>query len=452
MKSRMVIILALCISFSGTVVSQNDTIHKPGKEICKYGWKAFPLPVLGYDEDLGFQYGLIGFLQYFGDGSTYPDYRHQFRAEVSRYTRGSGVNQFFYDSKYLIPGNIRLTADISYLTEKALDFYGFNGYEVLYNPDVETTGSDDYISRMFYRHERKIFRVIADFQGQIVPGGSDAVKWLAGVSVFNYKIATVDIARLNKGKAGDKKLPDVPLLYDKYVECHLIDEKEKDGGQLNFIKLGLIYDTRDFESNPSRGLWDEVIIMTSPFFFFNKNYHFTKLAVTHRQYIPLIKDRLTFAYRLAYQGTIQGTAPFYFQPYLISSFSSITYSDGLGGAKSLRGILRNRVVGDGIAYGNLEMRWKLMTTVILKSNVYLALHGFFDAGQVVQPVRIDKEMLDERELTDYFDSAHDYLHISSGAGLHIGIDENTIITIDYGMAFDRRDGRSGLYISINNLF
>ncbi|MCK7536959.1 MAG: hypothetical protein MZV63_41360 [Marinilabiliales bacterium] len=37
----------------------------------------------------------------------------------------------FYDSKHLIK-NIRTTADVTYLTEQALDFYGFNGYKSVY--------------------------------------------------------------------------------------------------------------------------------------------------------------------------------------------------------------------------------------------------------------------------------------------------------------------------------
>ena len=42
------------------------------------------------------------------------------------------------------------------------------------------------------------------------------------------------------------------------------------------------------------------------------------------------------------------------QPYMITSFAKVTTTDGLGGAKTIRGILRNRVVGDGIVYGNLK--------------------------------------------------------------------------------------------------
>lgn len=441
--------LTTAVLLAYATAGQSDTTIRK-KEDIKTGFTWFPLPVVAYDADLGFQYGLIGSIQLFGDGSSYPEYRHQFLAEVSRFTKGSGVNQFFYDSRYLLPKKIRITVDISYLTEKALDFYGFNGYEAAFHPELMDDESDEYISRVFYRYERKLFRVVTDFQGEIL---GNRLRWLGGFSFFNIKIATVDIERINKGKSEDKQLPDTTILYDNYTAWGLIPAEEKEGGQLNFFKLGMIYDTRDNESNASKGIWEEIILFTAPKFFFNKDFAFTKLVLTHRQYIPLVSKKLTFAYRLSYQGTIGGHAPFFYQPYLISSFSTDTKPDGLGGAKSIRGVMRNRIVGDDVAYGNIELRWKFFKTVLWNYNLYLALHGFCDAGMIVQPVSIDKNKVPEGEdLSRYFDASDDSMHWSYGAGLRIAINENFIVAVDYGFAFDRRDGKSGLYIGINNLF
>ena len=33
-------------------------------------------------------------------------------------------------------------------------------------------------------------------------------------------------------------------------------------------------------------------------------------------------------------------------------------NEGLGGVKTLRGVLRNRVIGDAFFMGNIELRWK----------------------------------------------------------------------------------------------
>lgn len=447
---RNYLAVSVFLLFPVLFLSGQDSLQVGNKEKIKTGIVPAGVPVVAYDQDMGFQYGLIGNLQFFGDGSTYPEYRHQIMVEVSRFTKGSGVNQFFYDSKYLIPGNIRITADVSYLTEKALDFYGFNGYVSAYIPAfTDDQDQENYVSRVFYKHERKLFRFVTDLQGEIV---NNKFRWLAGLSLFNIQTATVDIDKLNRGKKKDP-LPDTALLYDKYVDWGIIPEKEEDGGHINFVKLGFIYDTRDNESNPAKGLWEEIIVMTAPRFFFNREFAFTKLVLTHRHYVNLISKKLTFAYRFTYQGTIGGKAPFFIQPYLISSYSTATKSDGLGGAKTLRGILRNRVVGDGFLLGNAEIRWKFFKTVLWNQNIYLALHGFADAGTIIQPIDIDKSEIPpgiDRSL--FFDRKNDHMHLSYGAGFRIGWNENFIIAVDYGIAEDKRDGSGGLYIGINNLF
>jgi len=121
-----IIVIIFLLAFNN-LSAQSDTTSKPvKKEKIKKGWTFGALPVVAYDADMGFQYGALAQFFDYGDGTIYPDYRHTFYVEVSRFTKGSGVNQIFYDSKYLIP-NIRITADLDYLTEKALDFYGFNG-------------------------------------------------------------------------------------------------------------------------------------------------------------------------------------------------------------------------------------------------------------------------------------------------------------------------------------
>jgi len=433
------------------VNAQVEDLEVNSKQKIKTGWVPAGLPVVAYDADMGFQYGIIGNLQDFGDGSIFPEYRHQFMLEISRFTKGSGVNQLFYDSKYLIPKNIRITADIAYLTERALNFYGFNGYETAYVPGFEDEDSEDYISRVFYRHDRRLFRFVVDLQGRILKSQGDKFRWLGGVSIFNIKINTVDIDKLNKGKDDDKKLPDTALLYDQYVDWGIIGENEKSGGQMNFFKVGLIYDTRDNESSPNRGVWEEAILLTAPKFFFN-DFSFTKFVLTHRHYIGLVKEKLTFAYRLSYQGTIGGTTPFFFQPMQIYSFSTATKSDGLGGSKNLRGIMRNRVVGDSFVYGNVELRWKFFKTVLWNQNIYLGFTAFSDAGQTVKNINVNRDLLPPEDLENYFDQTSDNLHWTYGAGLRIGWNENFIIAVDYGFASDGRDGTRGLYVGINNLF
>ena len=45
-----------------------------------------------------------------------------------------------------------------------------------------------------------------------------------------------------------------------YVTWGIIG-KDSAGGINNFVKLGLIYDTRDNEPNPMHGIWDEAVMV-----------------------------------------------------------------------------------------------------------------------------------------------------------------------------------------------
>lgn len=417
-----------------------DTITDNTKT--KKGFSFGAVPALGYNSDIGFQYGLVTNLYHYGDGKQYPKYLHSLFLEWSRTTKGSGINRIKYDSEYLIPG-MRLTCDLNYLTEKALDFYGFNGYEAAYNPDLENDNSAGYISRMYYRHERKMLRFIADLQGRCM---SSNLRWIGGIGIFSVKINSVDIDMLNKGQKPENELPDTASLYDKYVEWGIIEEEEKNGGNTNTVKLGLVYDTRDNEPNPMQGIWTEAFFVAAPSFLGNHNYSYTKFVLTHRQYFTFVPEKLSFAYRISYNGTIQGRAPFYMQPWILSSFDT---RDGLGGDRTLRGIMRNRVVGDGFLLGNVELRWKFVKTVLLNQNIYLAASPFADFGLIVQRHEFDQTNV---PASDRIALQNDRLHTTVGIGIRMALNENFIVGIDYGKALDRQDGNKGLYIGIGFLY
>ncbi len=451
MRQYVILIAALFSALWSTAQVQDTTLTKNKKEKVKTGWNFGALPVIGYNSDIGFQYGALANFYQYGDGSIYPKYFHSIYMEISRTTKGGGINQLFYDSEHLLPG-LRLTADISYLTEQALDFYGFNGYDAVYNAGWTDDSKDPsmYRSRVFYKHERKLFRFALDFRGKI---GESPLHWFAGFAHLSVATGAVDIARLNKGLSETKKLPDIPGLYDKYVNWGLIDDGERKGGKLNYLKLGFIFDTRDNEPNPMHGIWTEALICTAPRFLANGNFGYTKLSVIHRQYFTLIEEKLSLAYRLAYQGTISGRTPFFMQPYLISSYSMSTTFDGLGGARTLRGVLRNRAVGDGIAYGNMEVRWKFYRTQNWNQNFYFGLNGFADAGQVVKKIPVELPLLTGGEiLSDYFDPGAEALHLTYGIGFRAAMNQNFILAVDFGLAADKRDGNKGIYVNLGYLF
>ena len=454
--TQKIILLALIVNCQLSII---NCLASDSVKHVKTGLTFGALPAIAFDTDIGFKYGALTNFYWYGDGSTYPKYLHSFYLEWNRTTKGSGLMQFIYDSEYLIP-KIRLTAEASYFTEQSLNFYGFNGYQAWYNPDfIETDKkslqpkSPDYISRMFYNHDRRVFRVRTDFQGQII---GKKFRWLAGFEYNGFKVGTVDIAKLNKGKDEDKQLPpNKQLLYDKFVDWGVIKAEEKDGGNHTTFKFGLVYDTRDNEPNPMSGMWSEIILLTAPSFTGNKP-SYSKLIMTHRHYFTLVDKVLNLAVRLSYQPKIGGTIPFYALPYAYNTSVNIN-RDGLGGAKTMRGILRNRVVGDDLFYGNVELRWKFIQ-LYGKQYIYFALSPFLDFGQVTRDYKFVTNAAYTNETDDklkgWFDKGDkkDAMHFSYGAGISGALNHNFVAHVNYGLAADKRDGKSGLYIGLNYLF
>jgi len=52
----------------------------------------------------------------------------------------------------------------------------------------------------------------------------------------------------------------------------------------------------------------------------------------------------------------------------------------------------------------------------------------------------------------YFNIGAEKMHTSIGAGLRLAMNYNFILAIDYGVALDKQDGDSGIYIGLNYPF
>jgi len=81
MKNALLIFLSLAFLSFTTFAQEDSTSTKPKKRFSFSG-----LPVVAYDADMGFQYGAVGNMYDFGDWSSYPEYRHAVKVEISRFT------------------------------------------------------------------------------------------------------------------------------------------------------------------------------------------------------------------------------------------------------------------------------------------------------------------------------------------------------------------------------
>ena len=451
MKKLFISLLCLAAVFSAAAQ------EKDKGEIVKTGINFGPLPAIGYSSDLGWHYGALTDIYWYGDGSVYPDYVWKANVEASWYSKGNSVYHAFFDSKYLIPG-IRVSADLTYLGNKTSNFYGFDGAASKYIKDLDkiVEGQGLYLMR------RDNFRVELSAQGKI---GDSHWGWVGGLA-YNY---------YRTGHAVNKSLdPDATKdisLYDVYVNHDIIPSQEAAGGRHLEFKAGVVYDTRDHENNPSRGSNLEFFFFGSPDILNGDrggyHNHYLKMAVHYKQFFTLVQDRLVFGGHVAYQGLIAGNSPFYTLQTIMPINRKNIITDGLGTTNTIRGTVINRFLGNGYVWGNFELRWSFARFKLFNQNFILATNPFFDLGMVVQPYRQDQLKAlaaDNTQIatrpdgtpvlvSDLYTGQAEKLHMSAGAGLHIIMNQNFNINFEFGKCFDKNDGEGlGINIGLNYIF
>ena len=487
MKIRNIIIasLLLCMPFALSAQTSDNTAETSSKkskkevkynengEIIKTGYNYGPLPAVAFDADKGFQLGALLNIFDFGDGSTYPNPRQKWYFEASFFTKGSQLFVVSYDNKFSIPG-VRFSSTVTLTNDKAMDFYGFNGYMSYYDAERVALGKDksnlnDFIYTPKYRVNRLALLFKTDFTGNI---WDNKFFWEAGYHLSYIKQGydnkqALNLAKINKNKDENKIFPETEEpIFDLYRKWGIISEEEAWGGLSSTLRLGLLFDTRDKEAAPSRGIWAEAHAMVAPKWLGTTNPYY-RYSVTFRHYVPIVKnDILTFAYRLNYEGTFGNDAPYYVLPF-ITVMGSNYARDGMGGYRTIRGLMRNRVQGLDVASYNAEFRWRFVSFQLWKQNISFGLSLFSDGTMVTKNYDMsfkgDEQYRAEYDeymaLTGY--RTADRPHITVGAGLRFIMNQNFIVAFEYGMPLSKfssdpfiknQDGKGAFYINTGYLF
>ena len=494
MKRIFLFVLAALFTFSMQASNEVKVHHldTTARKV-KTGWNFGVLPSVAFDADLGFQGGALANVYYYGDGSQYPEYLHSIYAEAAYTTKRYGIFRLNYDSKAVI-ANHRLTLDLTYQPDAMCDFYGYNGYQSVYNKDIHSWNDipdrmnlDLYQTRAFYKYKRDLFRFAGDIEGTIWKN----IKWNAGLGVLGYMISECDIDMLNgrknkyevdeNGNPTNPKAmnPNVEGLYEKYVKWGIIDQAEARGGWHPYLRAGLTFDSRDQRTCPTKGIYADAFFTYTAAFGEQAKYNQLQFNFNFRHYVKIYRDRVTLAYRIGTQNNIAGQSPFYMNNYLNTLFIQRVMYEGLGGANSLRGIMRNRILANGFAYANVELRTKVAKFDIGRQHFYVGLAPFFDLGVITQPYELDEAAILEAYAADtdplklpldsYFamTSAGDnskflilnskltYLpHMAAGLGVKIAMNENFVFSVDWAMALDKQDNAkwANFYIKMGYLF
>ncbi|EIA08964.1 Omp85 family outer membrane protein [Flavobacterium frigoris] len=188
------------------------------------------------------------------------------------------------------------------------------------------------------------------------------------------------------------------------------------GGWISILQTALIYDTRDFEPDPTKGYYFEIANEYSSKYI-GSQFDFNKLFIQARAYQKLpFGTRTVLAGRFGV-GTIFGSnAPFFeFQ----DQWSPEGSINSLGGKQSLRGYRANRFLARSLWFTNVELRYRIAETKLGKQRFAFGVAPFFDAGTV----RDDWRNLNLKNI-----------RYSYGLGARVAWNQSTIISFDYGIS------------------
>ena len=427
MKNVLLLLLSAFVVISSSAAERSKT-----------GIGFGPLPRLGFDADNGFFAGLQLSVNDYRDGARFPNPYNSSYLDVSYYQKGIFNLILSHDNRTLLPG-VRICAAVQYCDDHFYNFYGLNGYQSNYNPILFDFGKDPLGAEAshFYGTHHTFVNAKLDAVGRI----TQSLSWEAGYHLVWTRYG-------DPCPEGDGYYGGDNYLYTLYGKWGIIPLNELHGGINSELRVGVVFDTRDGEACPTRGIWAEGHLIAAPKLL-GTSVPYSKFCLNWRHYVPLYRDRLTFAYRLVYQGFFNENAPWYIMPYYTVVGPQFD-RDGIGGFRTLRGIMLNRIQGLQSAFFNTELRWRFLDFQVMNQALSLSFSSFFEGGQVVKPYDLSygshapaTATPQERALYSRYidDSASDRLHLSTGCGLRFIFNRNFIIALEWGKALNCIDSR-----------
>ena len=380
-------------------------------------WTAFP--AIGWDPETLFTFGGLG--QFYDNGPAdspffrYAPYRERIAAGATASTGGRARGFVVCDRPYIADSPWRIRAGAS---------YGINAFENYFGIGESTLGPLTYPGSL---HEFSSMSDYTEALNQVADGKTwrhynqyDRTEGAGVISLerdylggrlrpqVGLQFSHVNV-RDYTGERIDGGIQQPTRLFNDYAAGNVVGF---DGGWDNALKLGLTYDTRDFEPDPTSGIMLQLAARLS-LKALGSDFNYQQVALSARGFHSLLGEskRLVLAGRLAYVMQF-GNVPFYSAPTIPLTDVDIR---GLGGFNTLRGYVQNRFVGDAGTWATAELRWSFAETTFLGQHLRFMLVPFVDTGSVFNSVS---------------DTSFRRWKVDAGLGLRLAWNLSTTISFD----------------------
>lgn len=346
----------------------------------------------------------------------YTPYRHRVNAEFFVFQNGRVRYALNYDAPFLFNSRWRLRADAVFWddpnaqywgigrammrplrfrdkqTGETRDFDNVNEYEN--NLAVAERGADgNYFTDSHFNHIHQTEHLYNLLGERVMMGGRLRL-------MFGFEALFTSFRSFN-GRVAEEAFTPEGERVRAINNPTLVDLQKADGTWDRFNLSGfnnnhefmftsmlagaLIYDTRDLEPDPSRGVFLEYSHeYSAPWL--GSQFNFNKFMAQGIFFHTLKwwrnnKSRLTFAGMVA-MGHIFGPNINFIEMWDLSSQAEAGGILVLGGGRSIRGFRESRFVAPTVALVNLEMRVKFYDFHLFKQHFSVGLTPFYDFGNV----------------------------------------------------------------------
>ena len=388
-------------------VAAADAPEHPGRSL-----ESAVVPLVGGDTDIGLGAGMLGSLARLDPDRPPFRWRLEGAAFATVKPQGGLKVKWPYQDVFLVYSHnglfserLRLEVRASFTRETDLRYYGIGNASVAPPEDVPAR---DFFTRTHPAGRARV-RIALSQAASVVFGSIYTFTWLD----FDPS------SRLAQDQVtGSPQLREL-LQVDRRHALHLFEG-------------GMLFDTRDNEVSPSRGVFHQVELRFTPWKSSRHPYRYAELHTTFRFYQQIVANRLVLAARAV--GYLQiGDVPFY-------ELSRYDETSALGGAKGVRGIPKNRYYGKRKTFGNIEARARLFNFRVRKNEYQLGLAGFFDGGRVWADLRSAPEL----------DGTGWGLKYGAGGGLRLQKGTTFVLRVDLAWSPDARP--LGGYFLAGHLF
>jgi outer membrane protein assembly factor BamA len=404
------------------------------------------LPLVNYDSNTGVGFGARGYYYYDGARSdplfAYTPY--QYRVFLQAFFTTGGMQYHWLDIDSRSIGGTPYLFRGQFMFERNVDQHYF-GIGARTREPLSVSRSTARF-RHFDEYQRELDRI--DEQGE-TRARYDSYRFLrpmallslerplwggrlrpllgAGISYNQIDDVTGETVSISTADGERRAIMGASRLQED-CQAGLIEGCE--GGWNNFLRLGLSFDTRDYEPDPNQGVFVDAALDVGTALL-GSEYDWARVMLSPRLYfspVPELAD-LVLAARATLQVQSRRT------PFFAMNLLPFTEEPrpGLGGLRTLRGYKQDRFVGPVMTLVNAELRWTFLRFDAGSQKFGLIAVPFLDLGSVY-------DRPEELAFTGW--------KRDQGLALRASWNLATIIVVEYAVSVED----SGFYVNFNHIF